>query len=61
EKVATGTYVNPIVALILGWIFNSEKIPLQSIIAAVIMLTGVYFINTSKTVKLAPRRLKSKA
>lgn len=61
EKVATGTYVNPVVALILGWLFNHEMIPLQSIIAAVIMLTGVYFINTAKTANLAPRRLKSKA
>lgn len=48
EKVATSTYVNPIVALLLGWYFLDEKITLQSIIAAVILLTGVYFINTNK-------------
>lgn len=60
EKVATGTYVNPVVALILGWLFNGEMIPLQSIVAASVMLTGVYFINTAKTGKLLPRRLRSK-
>jgi len=48
EKVATSTYVNPIIALFLGWYFLNENITLQSIIAAVILLTGVYFINTSK-------------
>lgn len=48
EKVSTNTYVNPIVAMFLGWYFLDEQITLQSIIAAVILLTGVYFINTSK-------------
>ncbi|MCP4974834.1 MAG: EamA family transporter [Maribacter sp.] len=48
EKVATSTYVNPIIALILGWYFLDEQITLQSIIAAVILLTGVYFINTKR-------------
>lgn len=48
EKVATSTYVNPIVALLLGWYILDELITLQSIIAAVVLLTGVYFINTNK-------------
>ncbi|MEM9143083.1 MAG: EamA family transporter [Bacteroidota bacterium] len=48
EKVATNTYVNPIVALVLGWAILDERISLQSSIAALILLTGVYFINTSK-------------
>lgn len=48
EKVATSTYVNPIIALLLGWYFLDETITYQSIIAAVILLTGVYFINTKR-------------
>lgn len=52
EKVATNTYVNPIIALILGWWVLDEHITLQSIIAAVVLLTGVYFINTKRTFKL---------
>ncbi|MCK0159599.1 EamA family transporter [Allomuricauda sp. F6463D] len=55
EKVATSTYVNPIVALLLGWYFLDEKITLQSIIAASILLTGVYFINTKKTLAIFER------
>lgn len=48
DKVATSTYVNPIIALLLGWYFLNEVITTQSIIAAMVLLTGVYFINTKK-------------
>lgn len=53
EKVATSTYVNPIVALYLGSLVLGEIVSYQSILAAAILLTGVYFINssTSKPVK----------
>jgi drug/metabolite transporter (DMT)-like permease len=49
EKVATSTYINPIVALILGWYVLGEIITNQSMIAATVLLTGVYFITTSKS------------
>lgn len=48
EKVATSTYVNPIIAMILGSYVLNEQITTQSIIAAIVLLTGVYFINTKK-------------
>jgi drug/metabolite transporter (DMT)-like permease len=48
EKVATSSYVNPIIAMLLGWYFLEEKITSQSMIAAAVMLTGVYFINSRK-------------
>ena len=51
EKVSTSTYVNPIIALILGWWILNEQITLQSIIAAIVLLTGVYFINSKRTFK----------
>lgn len=55
EKVATSTYVNPIIALFLGWYFLKENITTQSIIAAGVLLTGVYFITTSRTTISLPR------
>ncbi|MBO0323172.1 EamA family transporter [Muricauda sp. CAU 1633] len=55
EKVATSTYVNPIVALLLGWYFLDEQITVQSVVAAVVLLTGVYFINTKKTLAIFER------
>ena len=45
EKVATANYVNPVVALLLGWGLNNEVITNQSLLAAAFMLTGVVFIN----------------
>lgn len=55
EKVATSTYVNPIIALILGWYFLNEQITTQSVIAAVVLLTGVYFINTKRKLAIYSR------
>ncbi len=48
DKVATTTYVNPVIAMILGWSLNNEELSSQSLIAALILLTGVFFINTNK-------------
>ena len=53
EKVSTSSYVNPLIAMILGWYVLDEKITLQSIIAAFILLLGVYFINSSKNKKVS--------
>ena len=48
EKVATSTYINPIVAILLGWYFRDELVTNQTLLAAAILLVGVYFINTNK-------------
>ena len=48
EKVSTSAYVNPVIALFMGWYFLDEKLTLQSAIASVILLTGVYFITSRK-------------
>lgn len=48
EKVSTSAYVNPIIALFMGWYFLNEKLSVQSIIASAVLLTGVYFITTRK-------------
>ncbi|WP_405382219.1 EamA family transporter [Maribacter sp. LLG6340-A2] len=55
EKVATSSYVNPIIAMILGWYFLNEQITLQSIVASTVLLTGVYFINTKKRLTVFSR------
>ncbi|MEM8907919.1 MAG: EamA family transporter, partial [Bacteroidota bacterium] len=43
--IATSAYVNPIVALFLGWWLNDEIISTQSFLAASLLLTGVVFIT----------------
>lgn len=60
EKVATSTYVNPIIAMILGWYFLNETITAQSIAAAFVLLTGVYFINSKKKLVMFSRFHKLK-
>lgn len=49
DKVASSTFINPIVALFLGWAFNNEQISSQSFIAGIILLSGVLFISRYKT------------
>ncbi len=46
DKVATANYINPIVAMFLGWLLADELITGQSLVAAALMLTGVVFIKT---------------
>ncbi len=59
EKVATSTYINPIIALTLGWYFRNELVTTQSIVAVAVMFTGVFFINsTPEQSKKMLRRLK---
>lgn len=48
EKVVTNTYVNPLIAMLLGYLFNNEYISMQSILAAVVLLSGVFLINSRK-------------
>ena len=48
DKVATTTYVNPVVALLLGWSLNNEEVSAQSLVAAAVLLSGVFFINMGK-------------
>ncbi len=48
EKVVTTNYVNPVVALFLGWSLNNEAVTVQSLIASVLLLTGVFFIVSKK-------------
>lgn len=60
DKVSTNTYVNPVIAMLLGWYILGEKITGQSLVAAVVLLTGVYFINSRKKLVLYSRFSKPK-
>jgi len=48
EKVVTNTYINPIIAMMLGYYFRNEIITYQSIVAAVVMISGVFIINSNR-------------
>ena len=46
-RVATYAFVNPVVALFLGWLIADEVISLRTVVAAVIILTAVVLVITA--------------
>src|SRR5713226_657677 len=46
-RVATYAFVNPVVALFLGWLLVGESITLRTIIAAAVILTAVLLVITA--------------
>lgn len=48
-KAATYAYVNPVIAVLLGWAFASEPIGSRTLIAAAVILAGVATITTAQS------------
>ena len=46
--VGTYAYVNPAVAIFLGWLIAGEKITLQQVLALAVILCGVLLVNLAK-------------
>ena len=47
SRVATCAYVNPVVAVLLGWAFAGERLGPRSLLAAAVIVLGVVLITTS--------------
>ncbi len=47
-KVVTNTYVNPVIAVFLGWWLNNERVGWRTVVAAAFLLSGVYLIVRNK-------------
>ena len=47
-KASTYAYVNPIIAVVLGWMFANEPLALRTIIAAGVTLAGVAIITLTQ-------------
>ena len=45
QQVSVYAYVNPIVAVFLGWMFLNEQISQRSLMAMCITVLGVYLVN----------------
>ncbi len=52
-KVSTYSYVNPIIAMFLGWLILSEPVTLRTALAVFVILAGVILIVTTKNRKIA--------
>lgn len=51
SRVATYAYVNPVVAVFLGWLIGKEPLTMQTIIATAVIVAGVVVITTAQSVK----------
>jgi drug/metabolite transporter (DMT)-like permease len=47
-RVATYAYVNPVVAVILGWLIGGESISVRMVVAAAIIVGGVAIITAGE-------------
>jgi len=54
ERVGTYAYVNPAVALVLGWALADEPLAARSIVAAMVIVGAVVVITTARRVPAAP-------
>jgi drug/metabolite transporter (DMT)-like permease len=48
SRVSTYAYVNPVVAMILGWAFAGESVTPRTLIAAAVIITGVVLVITAR-------------
>src|SRR5467141_1697227 len=53
-RVATYAFVNPVVALFLGWLIVGETITLRTVVAAAVILTAVILVITAPHRTSAP-------
>src|SRR5205807_473159 len=52
-KVGTYAYVNPVVAVVLGYFLGGEELGLRTILGTVFVLISVVVITTTKATKIA--------
>jgi drug/metabolite transporter (DMT)-like permease len=49
SKVSTYAYVNPVVAVLLGYFFGGEELSLRTVLGTVLVLVSVVVITTTRT------------
>jgi drug/metabolite transporter (DMT)-like permease len=47
-RISTYAYVNPVVAVILGWALASEPLGSRTVLAAAIIIAGVFLVNRGR-------------
>ncbi len=56
SRVSTYAYVNPVVAVLIGWALASEHVGVFTVIATVVILLGVGLVNSGLREEHAPPR-----
>ena len=57
--VSLYAYINPIVAVILGWLILSEKLNLQIALAIAVTVAGIYLVNRGYQLKTNPINIQN--
>ncbi len=60
-KAATYAYVNPVVAVLLGWLLASEPVTSRTLVAAAVILAGVAIITVARDQRPAKRAPSERA
>jgi drug/metabolite transporter (DMT)-like permease len=48
SRVSTYAYINPVVAMFLGWAFAGERVTARTLIAAAVIIAGVVLVITAR-------------
>jgi drug/metabolite transporter (DMT)-like permease len=56
SRIATYAYVNPVVALLLGWLFANERLTSRTLLASAVVIVGVALITIGTTGASAPAK-----
>lgn len=56
-KASTYAYVNPVVAVVLGWLILDEPLTARTLLAAAIIVSGVVTISTFRYATSGARKL----
>src|SRR5436190_2145483 len=54
-KVGTYAYVNPVVAVVIGYFFGGESLDQRTVLGTLLVLVSVVVITTAKAKKVAPQ------
>jgi drug/metabolite transporter (DMT)-like permease len=60
-KAATYAYVNPVVAVLLGWAFAHEPVTARTLVAAAVILAGVAIITVARNTSSKPQAEERRA
>lgn len=53
-KASTYSYVNPVVAIFLGWLVLNESVTIRDIAGAIVILAGVVMVQTARFEQILP-------
>lgn len=60
-RVSTYAYVNPVVAVLLGWALAGEQLNLRTVIASIVIISAVVLITSYKAGKEPSREIAEKS